>query len=97
MELKDARVSNLYTKGFEARQKTWKKNLDNKLNTFGIGGSADLIAYVKQFELLDRNPNKGDKARVLVAKYRNSDIQFRTTQEGSIWLTNMISKLRLMK
>lgn len=97
LELKDKKVSNLYTKGFEAGQKTWKKNLDNKLNTFGIGGRADFIAYIKQFELSDRNLSKHDKVRVLIAKFRNSDIQFRTTEEGSIWLTNMLFKIRFMK
>ena len=97
LELKDKKISNLYTKGFEAGQKTWKKNLDNKLSTFGIGGTADFIAYIKQFELWDRNLNKQDKVSILIVKFRNSDIQFRTTEEGSIWLTNMLFKIRFMK
>lgn len=97
LELKEKKISNLYTKGFEARQKTWKKNLDNKLSTFSIGGAADFIAYIKQFELWDRNRSKQDKVSVLIAKFRNSDIQFRTTEEGSIWLTNMMFKIRMME
>jgi hypothetical protein len=94
LELKDKKISNLYTKDFEASQKIWKKDLDNKLNSFGLGGSADFIAYIKQFELSDRNLGKQDKVRVLIAKFRNSDIQFRTTEESSIWLTNMLFKIR---
>lgn len=97
LELKDKKANNLYTKSFEAGQKIWKKNLDNKLNNFGIGGSADFLAYIKQFELLDSNPNKSEKARLLITKFRNSDIQFRTTEEGSIWLVNVLSKFRLVK
>jgi nitrate reductase NapAB chaperone NapD len=97
LELKDKKIGNLYTKGFEASQKTWKKNLDNKLNTFGIGGMADFIAYIKQFELSDRNLSKHVEIRALIAKFRNSDIQFRTTEESSIWLTDMMFKIRLMK
>lgn len=97
LELKDKKISNIYTKSFEAGQKIWKKDLDNKLNAFGIGGAADFVAYIKQFELLDRNPNKLDKTRALIVKFRNSDIQFRTTEEGSIWLTNILFKIRLIK
>jgi hypothetical protein len=97
LELKDKGISNLYTKGFEASQKTWKKNLDNKLNTFGIGGMADFIAYIKQFELLDRNLSNHIEIKGLIARFRNSDIQFRTTEESSIWLTDMLFKIRLIK
>jgi hypothetical protein len=97
LELKNKKISNLYTRGFEAGQKAWKKNLDNKLNTFGIGGMADFMAYIKQFELLDRNPDKQIAERVLIAKFRNSDIQFRTTEEGSLWITNMMFKIRAIK
>ncbi|MDF2532440.1 MAG: hypothetical protein K0Q65_2021 [Clostridia bacterium] len=71
--------------------------MDNKLNTFGIGGMADFMAYIKQFELLDRNPDKQSAERILIAKFRNSDIQFRTTEEGSLWITNMLYKIRAIK
>ena len=97
LELKDKKISNLYTKNFEAMQKIWKKDLDNKLNAFGIGGRADFAAYIKQFELSDRHISKPDKVRLLIAKFRNTDIQFRTTEEGSIWITNMLFNIRLMK
>jgi hypothetical protein len=97
LELKDKKISNIYTKGFEAGLKTWKKNLDIKFSTFGIGGMADFMAYVKQFELLDRNISKSDKARALIVKFRDSDIQFRTTEEGSIWITHMLFKIEFMK
>ena len=97
LELKDKKISNIYTKAFEGSQKTWKRNLDMEINAFGIGGVADFIAYIKQFELQDRNPIKLDKERLLIAKFRNSDIQFRTTEESSIWLIEMLIKIRLIK
>ena len=97
LELENQNITNLYTRGFEAGLKTWKKNMDNKLSSFGVGGMADFMTYIKQFELLDRSLNKQDKERALIAKFRNSDIQFRTTEEGSIWIINMLYKIRYLK
>lgn len=97
LELKNKSINNLYTRSFESKQKIWKKNLDNKLNTFGIGGMADFMSYIKQFELMDRESSKIAGEKLLIARYRNSDTQFRTTEECSIWLTNMLFKIKYMK
>lgn len=97
LELKDKKISNNYTRSFETKQKQWKKDLDAKLNAFGLGGGADFAAYIKQFEILDRKTVKDEKERALIAKFRNSDIQFRKTAEGSLWLTNLLHKLKYMQ
>ncbi|HYE12096.1 MAG TPA: hypothetical protein VEF53_18145 [Patescibacteria group bacterium] len=97
LELKNKKISNLYTRGFEAGQRVWKKNLDNKLNTFSIGGMADFMSYIKQFELMDRSTDKLNAERILIAKFRNTNLQFRTTEEGSTWIINMLYKIRTME
>lgn len=97
LELKDNKISNLYTRSFEAELMTWKKNLDLRLNSFGTAGTADFIAYIKLFSLLDRNPSKNDKERTLIAKFRNSDIQFRKTEDCSIWITDILYRLKYLQ
>jgi hypothetical protein len=97
LELKDKKISNIYTRSFESKQKVWKKDLESKLNSFGTGGMADFMAYIKQFELLDRKSIKQDKENQLIVKFRNTDIQFRKTEDGSIWISNMLYKVKYMK
>jgi len=97
LELKDKKISNYYTRSFEEKQKLWKKDLDSKLNAFGIGGMADFMAYIKQFELLDRQIYKVDREKAIIAKFRNYDMQFRKTAEGSLWITNMLFMLKYIQ
>jgi hypothetical protein len=97
LELKDKKISNTYTRSFEAKKMLWKKDMETKLNAFGTGGMADFMAYIKQFELLNSRTDKGNMEKALIAKFRNSDMQFRKTDEGSLWITNMLYKVKCMQ
>lgn len=97
LELKDKKISNNYTRSFETKQQQWKKDLEVKLTTFGPGGGADFAAYIKQFELLDRKTIKNEKEKALIAKFRNSDMQFKKTAEGSLWIMKLLYKLKYMQ
>lgn len=97
LELKNKKISNYYTKSFESGQRLWKKNLESKLNAFGASGMADFMTYIKQFELLDRKTNKLNEEKLLIAKFRNSDLQFKKTEEGSLWITKLLFNFKYMK
>lgn|GEM_PF-5335498 len=97
MELKNKKISNNYTRSFEVKQKQWKKDMDSKLNAFGSSGEADFMAYLKQFEQLDRYGDKQQKENALIARFRNSDIQFKDTSQGILWLTDLLFRVRYMQ
>lgn len=97
LELKDQKISNYYTRSFENNQKLWKKDLEAKLDGFGKDGTADFWIYIKRFAVLDKAESKSDSTRQLIAKYRNSDIQFKSPQSGMLWITDMLYELRTAK
>lgn len=97
LELKDKKITNNYTRSFELKQKQWKKDMESRLNAFGAGGMADFAAYIKQFELLNRSIEKNEKEKLLIAKFRNSDIQYKKTEAGVIWITDLLFKIRNMQ
>jgi hypothetical protein len=94
LELKDKKISNYYTRSFESNQKLWTKDLEDKLNAFGKDGMVDFVTYIKRFELLDRKAELQKNEKAFIARFRNSDIQFRKTEEASLWITNMMFRIK---
>lgn len=97
LELKNQNISNYYTRNFEANLSTWKRSLTANLNSFGPAGMADFVTYVKQFELLDRKADKTESERKLIARFRNTDLQFRQTGEGSTWVVDLLYRINQIK
>lgn len=98
LELKNEGINNYFTRKFEAEKKAWKAVLDLKLNKFGPGGMSDFAAYIKQFVLLSRSElGQSERGKVVVAKFRNSVVQFRQPNDSSLWITDMLYNIKYMK
>lgn len=98
LELKNNSINNYFTRKFETEKKTWKVSMDQKLNNFGPGGMVDFAAYTKQFVLLSRSElGQSKRGKIVVAKFRNSVVQFRQPNESSLWITEMLYNLKYMK
>ncbi len=96
LDLKNKKTSNYYTKNFEDNLTSWKKSLDSKLNAFGPDGIADYVGYIKRFEQLNRTEEQTQDEALLIARFRNTDLQFKDTQEGMLWILDLLYKLKYM-
>lgn len=98
LELKNQGINNYFTRKFESDKKSWKATLEAKLNSFGPGGMADFAVFIKQFVLASRNElGQSDREKALIARFRNSVVQFRQPDDSSVWVTNMLYNLKYMK
>lgn len=98
LELKNKGISNYFTRRFEAEKKAWKADLDLKLNKFGPGGMADFAVYIKQFALLSRGElGQSERGKLVIARFRNSVIQYRQLDDSSLWITDMLYNIRYMQ
>lgn len=98
LELKNKGISNSFTSKFETEKKAWKASLDLKLNKFGAGGMSDFAAYIKQFVLLSRSElGQSERGKIIVAKFRNSVVQFRQPNDSSLWITDILYSTRYKK
>lgn len=97
LDLKNKKISNYYTKSFEEGLSQWKKNLDAKLNAFGTDGAADYVSYIKRFEQLEGIRDKTAEEAKLTARFRNTDLQFKGTSEGMLWILDLLYKTSYTK
>lgn len=97
-ELKNKGISNNFTRKFETEKKAWKAALDLKLSKFGPGGMSDFAAYIKQFALFSRSElGQSERGKIVVAKFRNSIVQFRQPNDSSLWVTDILYSIKYMK